>query len=74
MLLAVHAVAAPSASSLCQAVICLWKLCRPCLGTAPNSHSPRVLLGKEDGKVERRNGGNNNLGAHKLTSSCQENK
>lgn len=57
VLLAVHAVAAPSASSLCQAGICLWKLCWSCLGTAPNSHSSRALPGKGDAKVGIRNGG-----------------
>lgn len=46
VLLAVHAAAAPSTSSLCQAGLGLWKLCRPCLGTAPNSHFPMAWRGR----------------------------
>lgn len=66
--LAVHAVAAPSASSLCQAGICLWKLRRPCQGTAPDSHSPMAWPGEEDGEVGRRNRGNRHGESWVLTS------
>lgn len=68
VLLAVHAVASPSASSLLQAVLCLWKLDGLCLGTAPKAHSPMPLPGKEDGKGEGGNGGNQNSKSWVLTS------
>lgn len=86
MLLAVHAVAASSTFSLCQTGLGLWKLCWPCLETAPNSHFPmawrgggrgRGVEGAEGGWGDRSNGGNKkskSLGAHTMTGSCQENK
>lgn len=68
MLLAVHGVAAPSASSWCQAVLCLWKLCWPFQGTTPDSHSPMAWPEQEDGEGAGRNGGNQNSGSWVLTA------
>lgn len=76
VLLTVHAAAAPSASPLCQPVMCLWKLCWPCLETAPNPFF-YGFPGKEGWKGRQKRWWESKqkvLGAHKLTSNCQENK